>query len=183
MRREDHYHWYFRHLYHQYIVDNYLKIEHQKLKFIELNQAKLRVEMYQGLVDAFSAADADLNHTGRVLVLPSTFVGGPRYMLNLFQDSMAIVREFGKPDLFITITCNPSWEEIQAELDHGLTPADIPDIIARIFKIKLEAIIAQLLKNDILGKVKAHMYVIEFQKRVSYTQFLSYYIFYNNKLY
>ena len=27
------------------------------------------------------------------------------------MDAMAIVRAFGKPTLFITITCNPTWPE------------------------------------------------------------------------
>jgi ATP-dependent DNA helicase PIF1 len=26
---------------------------------------------------------------------------------------MALVRKFGKPDLFITMTSNPNWEEIK----------------------------------------------------------------------
>lgn len=161
---ESHFH-YFGRLYQQYIVDNYLKVEHQKLKYLELNQEKLRVELYKGLVDAFNSADSDLKHTCRMLILPSTFVGGPRYMLNLFQDSMAIVREFGKPDLFVTITCNPKWPEIVSELKPGQTPQDIPDIVSRIFRLKLKAIMEMILENHILGRVIAHMYVIEFQKR------------------
>ncbi|CAG8503873.1 3121_t:CDS:2 [Rhizophagus irregularis] len=38
------------------------------------------------------------------------------YMQQLYQDSMAIVREYEKPDLFITITCNPNWPKITNEL-------------------------------------------------------------------
>lgn len=33
-------------------------------------------------------------------------------MWTQYQDTMAIVRALGKPDLFITITCNPKWCEI-----------------------------------------------------------------------
>ena len=32
---------------------------------------------------------------------------------------MAYVSEFGKPDLFITMTTNPYWPEITKELKHG----------------------------------------------------------------
>ncbi len=39
----------FGRLYQQYIVDNYLKVEHQKLKWLMFNQDKLRVELYKGL--------------------------------------------------------------------------------------------------------------------------------------
>lgn len=86
--------------------------------------------------------------------------------MNLFQDAMSIVRRYGKPDLFITITCNPKWPEILTELKQGQTPQDIPDIVSRIFRIKLKAILDQLINKGILGTVQAHMYVIEFQKRV-----------------
>ncbi|PKY53250.1 hypothetical protein RhiirA4_471357 [Rhizophagus irregularis] len=63
------------------------------------------------------------------------------YMQQLYQDSMAIVREYEKPDLFITITCNPNWHKITNEL--------LPNQ-----------------KASIIGKILAHVCVIEFQKRV-----------------
>ena len=40
-------------------------------------------------------------------------------MHKLFQDAMAIVRDIGKPNLFITFTCNLKWSEIMVELDPG----------------------------------------------------------------
>ena len=166
MRFEDSFLHCFGRLFQQFIVDSYCKTEHQKLRFIELNQSKLRTEMYRGIADAITSGDSDLGHTGRALILPSTFVGGPRYMANLFQDSMAIVNEFGKPDLFVTITCNLTWEEIQNEFLFGQTAVDIPDIVSRIFRLKLKAMLDMIIGNSILGKVVAHMYVIEFQKRV-----------------
>lgn len=66
---------YFGRLLQQYIVDNYLKIEHQKLKYLQFNQDKLRIDLYSGLVDAFNAGDTDLEQTGTKLILPSSFVG------------------------------------------------------------------------------------------------------------
>jgi hypothetical protein len=32
------------------------------------------------------------------------------------MDAMALVRKFGKPDIFLTMTCNPNWDEITIEL-------------------------------------------------------------------
>ena len=40
-------------------------------------------------------------------------------MNNKRLDVMAYVSEFGKPDLFITLTCNPYWEEITENLLEG----------------------------------------------------------------
>ena len=34
-------------------------------------------------------------------------------MQQYYQDAMAIIRHTGKPDLFITMTCNPKWKELK----------------------------------------------------------------------
>jgi hypothetical protein len=77
---------------------------------------------------------------------------------------MAVVRALDKPDLFITVTCNPSWVEITNEITKVKNSQKLT-IIARVFKIKLQAILDDIFKKNIFGRVKAHMYVIEFQKR------------------
>lgn len=46
------------------------------------------------------------------VILPSSFTGGPRNMHESFMDAMAIVNEVGRPDLFLTFTCNPKDEDI-----------------------------------------------------------------------
>ena len=85
-------------------------------------------------------------------------------MAQLYQDSMALVRKAGKPDLFITITCNPRWSEI-ANNSHGQSAVNRPDIVARVFQMKLKEILKDILKNGVFGRVAAHLAVIEFQKR------------------
>jgi hypothetical protein len=60
------------------------------------------------------------------------------------------------------MTCNPNWDDIKLELYPGQTPHDHPDFIAWVFKAKLEELKDKLLKTDILGKVWAHVYVVEF---------------------
>jgi hypothetical protein len=44
-------------LRHQYIVDAYAAIEQNHLKYLRLNQKKLRADLYQGLQDAIVAGD------------------------------------------------------------------------------------------------------------------------------
>jgi hypothetical protein len=73
-------------------------------------------------------------------ILPSSFTGDDRFMQQLYQDSMALMY-FGKPDLFITFTANPKWEEITAELLPGQSYMDRPDIVARFFWTKLKLLI------------------------------------------
>ena len=77
---------------------------------------------------------------------------------------MAIVRSLGKPSLFITMTCNPAWEDVTRALLPGQTPADRPDILARVFHQKLQKLLADI-KNGAFGRVIGFLSVIEFQKR------------------
>ena len=63
------------------------------------------------------------------------------------------------------MACNPNWEEIKNELYPGQAAQDRPDLVTRVFRAKLEELKTWLMKNDILGKVRAYVYVVEFQKR------------------
>ena len=53
---------------------------------------------------------------GRRIILPASFIGGLRDMRKRYMDAMALVQCFGKPDIFLTMTCNPNWLEIKQEL-------------------------------------------------------------------
>ena len=129
-------------LLQQYIVDQTAKIEQQRLRFIRTHQKELRADTYKGFADAINNADA------------------------LYQDAMCIVAKLGKPDLFITVTCNPKWPEITAELKRsGGTTAKRPDLLARVFKLKLNAILDDILKGNCFERQIAAIYVIAFQKR------------------
>ena len=66
---------------------------------------------------------------------------------------MGIVRSLGKPDLFITMTCNPKWPEITRELLPGQSAADRPDLITRVFNLRLKELLRDLTKKLIFGKV------------------------------
>ncbi|GBO31561.1 hypothetical protein AVEN_252067-1, partial [Araneus ventricosus] len=82
-----------------------------------------------------------------------------------YQDAMAMVRKFGKPDLFLTFTCNPSWSEILNSMEGVQRPEDRPDIIVLVFNMKLKELLEDICKHGIFGTVLAYIYVIEFQKR------------------
>ena len=137
-----------------------------RLRWYEKNQQTIRAELYQNLADAVSAQDGDgAIRAGKRVVLPSSFTGGVRDMGQRYHDGMACVRKKGKPSFFITMTCNPCWEEIMRELNHGEQPQDRPDLVARVFKLKLKQLCDELFNDGIFGRVVAHLHVIEFQKR------------------
>jgi hypothetical protein len=99
------------------------------------------------------------------VLLSSSHVGSRHYIIQNYHDDIAICRVYGPPDLFITFTCNPKWPEIVLAILPGEQANDRPDIIVRVFRIKLE----QLLQDICLGKIfiptLALLYSIEFQKR------------------
>lgn len=120
---------------------------------------------FQGVQDAHQRGDLDTSTIGHRIIVASSFTGGFRYMAQLFQDAMAIVRKLSKPDYFVTFTCNPNWPEVKAELELGQSSSDRPDLTARIFKMKLNALMHDLVQKHVLGKVIGHIHVVEFQKR------------------
>lgn len=75
-----------RQLFHQFLVDMYPKIESERLWFIRLNKKRPRVDEYIYLRDAVMN-DGNID--------------------NITQDAMTYVRNYGRPDLFMTFTCNP----------------------------------------------------------------------------
>ena len=76
-------------------------------------------------------------------------------------DAMALVRVYGNSDFFITF--NVDCREAKAEIEPGQKPYDRPDILCRVFNQKNEFL--KDIKRKVLGKHKAHVSVIEFQKR------------------
>nr|XP_029717948.1 uncharacterized protein LOC109424581 [Aedes albopictus] len=150
----------------QWLVDSYLQVEANNLNYIRLNQRRLRAEQYQGLTDHVENLAADGNVAAGVpVILPSSFEGSPRNMHERCSDAMSLFAKFGAPDLFITFTANPNWAEIVDNLRPGETASDRPDLVVRVFKIKLAALMDDLWKNNKLGRSKAYVYSIEFQKR------------------
>ena len=154
----------FRQLLNQFVVDMYAKIESERLLYIKLHQQRLRSEEYVHLQDAIQA-DVPLNDIGKKVYLPSSFIGSPRHMHEYTQDAMTYVRIYGRPDLFITFTCNPKWSEIQALLSNNETPTDRHDVISRVFKQKLIKLMDVIVAQKIFSDVNCWMYSIEWQKR------------------
>ncbi|XP_013632756.1 PREDICTED: uncharacterized protein LOC106338286 [Brassica oleracea var. oleracea] len=121
-------------LLHQFVVDVYTAIEEDRLRWARNNQDILRAELYSNVLDAVSKGDTDAKIIGQRFILPPSFTGGPRYLVEKYHDAMAICREFGNLDLFITMTVNPNWSEIKEHLGRygGDSPNDRPDIECRL---------------------------------------------------
>ncbi|XP_026383265.1 uncharacterized protein LOC113278718 [Papaver somniferum] len=124
----------------------------RELKWVRGHQEEIRADVFQGIKEAVAAGDTEPGTAGRI-ILPSTFTGGPR--------------QLGPPDLFIKFTCNPKWFEITEALKKipGQQPIDRPDIVSRVFHIKLKALMSDLEGSRHFGEVQGAIYTVEFQKR------------------
>ncbi|KAL1371277.1 hypothetical protein AAHE18_01G120100 [Arachis hypogaea] len=153
-------------LFQQFLVDCFSIIEAQRLTYYRNNQTKVRSDIYKGIQDAVVRGETRASKAGKRIILPASFTGGMRYMFNNCQDAMAICKKYGYPDLFITMTCNSSWQEIgRVNNPRNLKVEDRPDISCRVFKIKLDMIISDLKQGIPFGVLDAGMYTVEFQKR------------------
>ncbi|GJZ15376.1 putative ribonuclease H-like domain-containing protein [Tanacetum coccineum] len=101
--------------------------------------------------------DTNATGLGKRIVLPYTFTGDPRHMMQNYQDAMALCRAYGNPDLFITFTSNPKWPKINEMLTHvpGQRAHDRPKIRTRVFKLKLTELLDDLTKNQVYGESHA----------------------------
>ena len=164
-RQDNEHDMYLRHgrLTQEWILSSYLQVEKNNLDFLRHNQDKLKAGQYKEVQAAMRTNQ--LGKAGVHVILPSSFKGSPRDNIQRYCDAMAVVRALGKPSYFITMTCNPKWKEIVDNLPNGLKAHECPDLVARVFQIKLKALLKDLTQKHVLGKHKGRTYVIEFQKR------------------
>jgi len=110
-------------------VDAYATVEQNCLKYLCLNQKKLHADLYQGLQDAITAGDNSAAAIGQKIILPSSFIRGPRHMVQNYQDAMVICRWAHYLDVFVTFTCNPHWPKIKRALLPGQQLQDQPNLV------------------------------------------------------
>ncbi|PKA47983.1 hypothetical protein AXF42_Ash016330 [Apostasia shenzhenica] len=160
-------------LLQQFVVDMYIKIETGKLDFYRKEQKKIRADLYQGVVDSVALGERNASKIGKRIILPAGFIGNPRDLRKRYLDAMSLGQRYGKPDIFLTITCNPAWSEIVSELGINEIVQNRPDLTCRIFRAKLIELKDLIIKKKFFGPVAAFAYVVEFQKRdLSHAHFL-----------
>ncbi|XP_057755300.1 uncharacterized protein LOC130974430 [Arachis stenosperma] len=155
-----------RRLLQQFIVDAYTMVESERLLYLRLKQPNLRLGKFKQLHECMVRGETNAINTGQRIILPKSFTGGPRYMFNNCKDAFAICKYAGYSSYFITMTCNPEWNEIKREVTpQGLHAEDRPDILCRIFKLKVDKLIKELKRGTFFGKIIGYCLTIEFQKR------------------
>lgn len=141
------------------------------MNFLRRNQPKFRHDIRSSIHDALlknSVGPNRLNIASKIglsSILPSSHVGGDRFMNQVFQDLMSYVVHFDPPSYFVTVTANVNWNEIRAELVPGQDVRDRADLVDRVFGLKLDDLLGDLTVNGVLCKCRAVASVIEYQKR------------------
>jgi hypothetical protein len=115
-------------LFQQFVVDTYVKIESSRLDYFRNNQNQIRADIYQGLIDSLHADEGRAYAIGKCTLMGTSFIVGPRDMRRRYMDAMALVRKYGRPDIFLTMTCNPNWDEIRRELYPGSSGSRYPGL-------------------------------------------------------
>jgi hypothetical protein len=155
-------------LFQEFICDQWGTSEEEHFHFIMFT---IQGQVYIGLADAVAAnIDVDTESLSQRIILPSSFAGSTDHMQQLLQHALAINHYFKSGDLFLTISSNLSWPEIQDELLQGQnellqgqTAADCPDLAVHAFYATQKEMIKDI-EAGIFGKALAYVFVIEFQK-------------------
>ncbi|XP_055914722.1 uncharacterized protein LOC129947961 [Eupeodes corollae] len=132
-----------RELCQQFMVDMYVKIESERLRYLRFNQQKLRVEEYIHLRDTI-ITNADAAQIGNSVILPSSYIGSPPYMQEYVQDALTNITSLLLP---------------------GQNAIHRHDITARVFRQKLKSLINFITKLHVFGPTRCWMYSVEWQKQ------------------
>nr|GEU35617.1 uncharacterized protein [Tanacetum cinerariifolium] len=132
-------------------------IQERPNQFSLIHHARRLFQQFFNLASHIDKGETDGSSTGRrIIVLSSSFTGGSRYMRQNYLDAMSLVKWFGHQDFFITFTCNPKWPEIKRfSKKTGLRAEDRPDMLCKLFKIKLDHLVKSLKENQIFRKIEA----------------------------
>jgi len=141
-------------LHQEYICTAYAKVEDSRLRWLRDNQKVLRRAPWSVFEQAYSEHRQHETRfeAGREILLGKSFMGGPGDVRQRYEDGMAVCAALNVPYGLFTMTANPQWAEIQQSLPYGAKAEDHPEIIARVFKQKVDELIKDLTKRQVFGK-------------------------------
>eukprot|EP00889_Picochlorum_renovo_P006425 jgi/Picre1/33455/NNA_008779.t1 len=155
-------------LFQEWVLDTYVKVERQRLNYLKTDEfrRKMRRSALGPLRQAVAHGRRKGSEAGiEAAEVPASHIGSRAYFRKKRYDAYALACAFGNPSLFITMTCNPNWPEIQREIRRGQAAQDRPDIVSRVFHAKLRQLKDELIKGKVFGEAKALTYRVEYQKR------------------
>lgn len=76
--------------------------------------------------------------------LPDSFNDSRRALQTKARNVLELVSAMGRPHTFITLTTNTEWREIKEAIPAGDSAYRHPEIVARVFKLKLQKFLKNL---------------------------------------
>ena len=151
-------------LVQEYMCDMWSRYTEDQFRWLRENQDAFRVGRKDELKKPLTREDSKTLR-GQTKV-PSSIIGSPAHFREIRQDALELVRRFGRPTYFITLTCNPHWTEFKTLLPKGQNIWDRVDIANRVFRLKLDQMLTLMRgENGIFGSEIYCIHVIEYQKR------------------
>jgi hypothetical protein len=188
-----------------YLVDNTSRWIDFRLRFVEKNQKLImggesvpnnKRRMRGGnLEDAYDTSDSDSDddlddeedfvveehdtnskfRKQKKCFLSQSHHGSRRHLRKKSRDALSLVAEYGRPTFFLTLTCNPDWEELQEVIPEDHNAYIAADRTVQVFKMKLDKFLENLRNGHYFssyskdGTIKRYpvyiVDVIEYQNR------------------
>ena len=127
-----------------YLVDMVSRAIDYRLQWVRHNTNTI----FGGQPRAIQAGDHEDNNNAEegsgATFLSQNFHGSVRHLKSKAKNALILVSEIGQPTLFITMTFNPTWPEVQSRLLPGQTAYDRPDIVDQVFHGRLENFLANI---------------------------------------
>ncbi len=91
-----------------------------------------------------------------------------RYLRQKMHDIIAISNSISHPDVFLTMTCNLRWFEIQQSLIPSQKADNRPDLCNRVFRMKHKLLKTHSKEDEPFGKAIADVSVFIFKSEASW---------------
>jgi len=164
----DKYHFTFgRSLLQEFYVDMFSRMQDENLSCLRRPAMQSRITSANSYAAATEMGDVTAGTRVGRSVLPRSTPGTHWKSNTLSQNALHVASELGQADFFITITVNARDPNILRHLLPGQTACDRPDVVARVFHLKMRVFIAKLKNGDFFGGYELlwYAFVIEWQKR------------------
>jgi hypothetical protein len=151
-----------------HICDQRLSIIGQMRDQIMMGQSRQRRNTYSvedDLDEEERCGARYIDEPKRESYLPDSVYGPQCHLSVLAKNALVLVSEYGCPHVFLTLTCNPEWPEIQSQLINGQTAFECPDMTVPVYKSRLVKFKTNIrnVKNFESGEVIFIIHVIEYQ--------------------
>ena len=99
--------------------------------------------------------------------LPDSFTDSRRALQTKARNVLEIVSRRKRPNIFITLTFNTDWREVKESIPPGDSAYRHPEIVARVFKLKLQKFLKNLKDGKYFNgeRLRYNVHVIEYQQR------------------